>query len=160
MEMTWRPCVAAKRSSWGRRAIGAVVVHDLGEHPGRVAAGEAARSTDASGVPGPLEDAAVAVAQREDVAGAGQVLGVGRRVEDGAHAVVAPVGGRDAGAGCPVAGATGHGERGPVCDSVLVGHHERQGELVETRPSTGMQITPLVWRIIERIVSGLSARRP
>ena len=50
----------------------AVVVHDLGEHAGRVAAGEPGEVDGGLGVTGPLQHAAFAVAQREDVARAGR----------------------------------------------------------------------------------------
>ena len=54
----------------------AVVVHDLGEHARRVPAGEPGEVDGRLGVAGALQHAAVAVAQREDVPGPGEV---GRR---------------------------------------------------------------------------------
>ena len=82
----------------GRRAIVAVLVDDLAQHAGRVQPGHAGQVDGGLGVAGPLEHAALAVAQREDVAGPGEVAGPGRRVDerlDGGG----PVGGRDAGGG-------------------------------------------------------------
>ena len=58
---------------------GAVLVDDLAQHPGRVAPGHAGQVDGCLGVAGALEHAALAVAQREDVAGlarsAGRVAG-------------------------------------------------------------------------------------
>ena len=57
----------------------AVVVDDLGEHAGLGEPGHAGEIDRRLGVPGPLEHAALAVAQREDVAGAGEVVRTVRR---------------------------------------------------------------------------------
>ena len=56
----------------GDAGHGAVVVDDLAEHAGRVEAGQAGEVDGGLGVAGPLEHAALAVAQREDVARAGR----------------------------------------------------------------------------------------
>ena len=61
---------------------GAVVVDDLGQHPGRLQPGQAGEVDRGLGVAGALEHAALAVAQREDVAGPGEVFGPGGVVED------------------------------------------------------------------------------
>ena len=60
----------------------AVVVDDLAQHAGGVEAGHAGQVDGGLGVAGPLEHAAVGVAQREDVAGPGQVAGAGGRVDE------------------------------------------------------------------------------
>ena len=73
----------------------AVVVDDLGEHAGRVAAREPGEVDRGLGVTGPLQHAALAVAQREDVAGPGEVGRARRGVDQRAHRRAA-VGGRDA----------------------------------------------------------------
>ena len=106
----------------------AVVVDDLGEHARRLEAGEAGEVDRGLGVAGPVEHAALAVAQREDVAGTGEVFGAGRGVEDGLHRGAA-VGGGDAG-GRAVAGVDRDRERGALRLGV-VGHHQRDPQLVE-----------------------------
>ena len=82
----------------GEAGHGAVVVHDLGEHARRSEPREAGEVDRGLGVAGPLQHAALAVAQREDVTGPGEVVGPGLRVDERAHRGGA-VGGRDAGRG-------------------------------------------------------------
>ena len=69
---------------------------DLAEHPGGLAPGEPREVDRRLRVPGALEHAARAAAQREDVAGADEVAGDGVRVGERAERPRA-VGGRDAG---------------------------------------------------------------
>ena len=73
--------LAANALEVGHARHRAVVVDDLAQHAGRVEAGQAGEVDRGLGVAGPLEHAALAVAQREDVAGPGQVAGAGRRVD-------------------------------------------------------------------------------
>jgi hypothetical protein len=55
----------------------AVVLDDLADHAGGAQAGQPAQVDDALGLAGAHQHAAFARAQREDVAGAGQILGLG-----------------------------------------------------------------------------------
>ena len=64
-----------------------------------------------------------------------------------------PVGGRDAG-GRAVARVDRDGERGALA-SVLSATISGMRSSSSRCPSTGMQITPLVWRIMKAIVSGV-----
>ena len=103
------------------------------------------------GVTGPLQHAALAVAQREDVPGPREVFGAGWRVEERVH------GGARSAAEIPVrrpvAGVDRHGERGALRLGV-VAHHQRDAAARRGgSPSTGMQITPLVWRTMNAIAS-------
>ena len=74
-----------ERLQLGHARHRAVVVHDLAEHAGGVQPGHAGQVDRGLGVTGPLEHAALAVAQREDVTGPGEVVGPGGGVEDGVH---------------------------------------------------------------------------
>ena len=107
---------------------GAVVVHDLADHAGRVEPGEPRDVDRRLGVAGAHQHAAVARHQREDVAGRGQI-GAGRagvdRHLDGAR----PVGRRDAG-GDALARLDAHGERGRQARFVAL-RHQRQAELLD-----------------------------
>ncbi len=108
----------------------AVVVDDLRQHARRVATGEPGEVDRRLGVAGTLEHAAVAVAQREDVAGPRQVARVGGGLDQRAHRRAA-IGRRDAG-GRPVLGVDRDGERGALALGVVgARHHQRQLELVE-----------------------------
>ncbi len=88
-----------ERDQIGDPGHGAVLVDDLAEDPRRVEAGHAGQVDGGLGVPGPLQHAAVAVAQREDVARAGEVGRAGGRVDEGLDGGGA-VGRRDARAWC------------------------------------------------------------
>ena len=80
----------------------AVVVHDLADHAGGARPGEPRQVDDALGLPAADEHAAVARAEREDVARPREVLGLGRRVArdlDRARAVRCADAGRDAARG-------------------------------------------------------------
>ena len=57
----------------GHPRHGAVVVHDFGKHTGLAQARQAREVHRGLGVTGPLEHAALAVPQRKDVTGAGEV---------------------------------------------------------------------------------------
>ena len=129
MEMRSRPCSSANALELGQPGhVRLLVVDDLAQHAGRVQAGHAGQVDGGLGVAGPLEHAALAVAQREDVAGPGQVVGAGGGVDQGLDGG-GPVEGRDAG-GRAVPGVDRDGEGGAV--RLGVGrHHQRQVELVE-----------------------------
>ena len=77
------PVLGRERLELGQALHRAVVVDDLGEHAGREAAGEAGEVDRGLGVPGALQHAALAVAQREDVAGPREVA---RRASSGRSA--------------------------------------------------------------------------
>ena len=155
MVMSSSPCSAAKRSSSGRRAIVRLVLADhLAQHAGRVEAGQAGQVDGGLGVAGPLEHAALAVAQREDVAGPGQVDGAGGGVDEGGDGG-GPVGGRDAGGGA-VAGVDRDGEGGAVatrCCRRTIGGSSSSSR---RSPIIGMQITPDVWFRKKAIFSGVA----
>ena len=114
----------------GHRA-GVVVVDDLAQHGGRVEAGQAGQVDAGLGVAGPLQHAALPVAEREDVAGPVEVVGAGVAVDEGLDRG-GPVGGRDAGARARL-GVDRDGEGGALRLGV-VGHHQRDAELVEAGP--------------------------
>ena len=128
IEIISRSCLAQNSTQLGHPRHRAVVVDDLAEHAGRVQPGHAGQVDGRLGVAGPLEHAAVGVAQREDVAGPGQVAGAGGRVDERSDGG-GPVGGRDAGRGA-VAEVDAVGERGALGLGV-VADHERDVELVE-----------------------------
>ena len=107
---------------------GAVVVHDLADHAGRVHPRHARQIDRRFRVSRPDQHAAVAGDQREDVAGGRDVVGAHGRVDrdlDGAGAV----GGGDAG-GDTLARFDRHGEGGLVARRVLLGH-QRQPKLLD-----------------------------
>src|SRR5207244_2346644 len=86
-----------------------VVVDDLAQDGGRVEAGQAGEVDAGLGVAGPLEDAAVPVAEGEDVARPVEVVGAGVAVDQGLDGG-GPVGGGEAGAGADLwSGADGSG---------------------------------------------------
>ena len=106
----------------------AVVVHDLHEHPRRGQPRHPGEVHGGLGVAAPVQHPALAVAQREHVAGARELPRLGRRV--GQHAGgVRPVGGRDAG-GDAVAGVHRDGVRRPQL-VLVVRRHQRDLEPVE-----------------------------
>ena len=92
-----QPVLGRERLEVGQPLHRAVVVHDLRQHAGRVPAREAGEVDRGLGVAGPLEHAALAVAQREDVTRPREVGGMRRGVDERLHRRAA-VGGRDAGA--------------------------------------------------------------
>ena len=101
MEMSSSSCSVAEALEVGQAGhVGLLLVDHLAQHAGRVEPGHAGQVDGRLGVAGALEHAALAVAQREDVAGAGQVVGAGAGIDerlDGGRAVE----GRDARASCP-----------------------------------------------------------
>ena len=108
----------------------AVVVDDLGDHPGRLQPREPGQVDRGLGVPGPHQHAALGVAQREDVAGLHDLERLGRRVDQRPHGV-RPVGRRDAG-GDAVARVDRDGVRRPHPLAVVRGH-QRDPEPVQRR---------------------------
>ena len=79
----------------------AVVVQHLADHRDRRQPGETRQVDRGLGVPAPFEHAALTGAEREDVTGPDELVGVRRGVEEPAHGV-GPVGGADPAAGLPV----------------------------------------------------------
>jgi hypothetical protein len=65
--------------------VGLLLVDDLAQDAGRVQAGHAGEVDGGLGVAGPLQHPALPVAQREDVAGPGEVARLGGRVDEGLH---------------------------------------------------------------------------
>ena len=108
---------------------GPVVLDDLAQHAGRVAPGHAGQVDGRLGVAGPLQHAALGVAQRKDVAGPGQIARSGGRIAQGPNGG-GPVGGRDARRRA-VDAVDRIGERSAVRLGV-VPHHQRNVELVES----------------------------
>ena len=120
-------CFAAEFEELRHARHGAVVVHDFADDAGGVQAGDA-REVDAGfGLAGANEDAAVARAQRKDVAGAGEILRARLRIDGGEDGDGA-IGGADAG-GDAEARVDGFGEGGAV-DGSVDRRHEREVELV------------------------------
>ena len=152
--MSSRSCSSQKPLEVGQpRHLVLLLGDDLAQHAGRVAAGQAGEVDGGLGVAGPLQHAALAGLEREDVAGAEQVAGPGARVDerlDGGGAV----GGRDAGGGA-VAVVDGEEERGALALGVLC-DHRGEVELAGPLGGDGAQITPEVWRRKNAIVSGVA----
>ena len=122
-----RPCSRGERLEVRQARHAAVVAHDLADDAGGREAGEARQVDDALGLPGAHQHAAVARAQREDVAGRHDVgrAGVGPdRGADGRGAI----GRRDAAADA-VPRVDRDGERGAERRAVLA-HHHGEAELV------------------------------
>ena len=106
----------------------AVVSHDLADDAGGNESGEAGEIDGSFGLSGADEHAALARAEREDVAGASEISGPRGRIDgnlDGAGAVA----GGDAGCDT-VAGVNGLAEGGAVVGSIL-GRHVADAEMVE-----------------------------
>ena len=121
----------------------AVLVHDLADHARGVEPGEPGDVDGRLGMPGAHQDAAVAGAQREDVARRRDVLRTRARVDrhrDGAGAVVGGDAGRDA-----LARLDRHGEGGLVARRVR-GRHQRQPERVEPFAGEGQADQPPAMR--------------
>ena len=121
-----------ERDEVGQAHHRTVVVDDLADRAGRVAARHARQIDRGLGVAGAGQDAAFPRAQRKDVARPREIAGA--RVAVAAVAGERPdraraVGGRDAGRRA-VAVVDRHGERRPVLLGVVL-HHLRQVELVE-----------------------------
>ena len=109
----------------------AVLVHHLADDARGVEAGEPREVDGGLGLAGAHEHAAFLRAQREHVAGTREVLGPRGGVDRGEHGARA-VGRRDAG-GDAGARLDRHAEGGPEARAVLlVAHHQRDAQLVET----------------------------
>ncbi len=117
---------------------------------GGIETGHAGEVDGGLGLAGADEDAALAGAQREDVAGTGEVTGCGVGIDGGADGVGA-VGGGDAG-GDAFAGLDGLGECGAEARGVLLGHGEEaqvvgallgQGEADEAAAVAGHEVDGL-----------------
>ena len=107
------------------RHLGLVLGHDLAQHAGRREPGGPGQVDRRLGVPGTLEDAAAAIAQREDVARPVQVVRARGGVDQGGNGG-GPVGGGDPGRR-PVPEVHTHREGGAL--RLGVGRdHERQVE--------------------------------
>ncbi len=120
--------LVGERPQLGGALHRAVVVDHLDQHPGRSEPGEPGQVDRRLGVAAPRQHAALVVAQREDVAGPGDLPRLGGRV--GQHAGgVGSVGGADAG-GDPVAGVDRDRELGAHLVAV-VWRHQRDLEPVE-----------------------------
>ena len=103
--------------------------------------------------PARLSTPPFAVAQREDVARPGEVVGPGRRVDERATVVA-----RSA-AEMPVVvpwRASTDTVNAVRCASVLLATISGSWSSSRRSPSSGMQITPLVWRIMNPIASGVT----
>ena len=100
----------------------AVVAHDFANNAGGGEAGHAGEIDGGLGLAGADQDAAAARAQREDVAGTGEVGRGGAGIDGGADGAGA-VGGRDAG-GDALASFDGLSERGAEARGVLLRHGE------------------------------------
>ena len=108
-------------------AHGAVFIHDFADDARRAEPGDAREVHRCFGLAGADEHAAVACAQRKDMARAGEVLGLGLGIDGGKDGGGA-VGGADAG-GDAIARVNGFAEGGAVGGSVD-GGHEREMEFV------------------------------
>ena len=154
IEMICRPCSAANACERGEAGHRAVVVHDLGEHAGRVAArrGGPGRRPPRCGRP--------ASARRPRGSGAGRCGRAARGPRAGWP-----------GRGAPSRSSPGRARRcrwscrarastetvnAVRCDSVLFATMSGSDSSSRRGPSTGMQITPLVWRIMNAIGSGVT----
>ena len=109
--------------------LGLVLGHDLAQHAGRRQPGGAGQVDRRLGVPGPLEHAAGAVAQREDVAGPVQVVRARGGVDQGGDGG-RPVRGRDPG-GRAVPVVDAHREGGAL--GLGVGR-DHEGQVERVRP--------------------------
>ncbi len=115
--MPWR---LRKGDEIGQPRHGAVVVHDLADHAGRVEPGKTRHVHRRLGMAGAHQHAAFSGQQREDVAGGGDVAIVLGGVDGDRHGVGAVMGG-DAGRDA-FAGLDGDGEGGGVARAVGARH--------------------------------------
>ncbi len=129
MEMSGRSCSDSEALQLGPASHRLLVgCHDLAQHAGRVAACEARQVDRRLRVARPLEHPSRPVAQREDVARAGQLARLRSRVDERPDRGGPVAGGDPRRRARPVVHR--HGEGRPLGLGVL-GHHERQLELVE-----------------------------
>ncbi len=112
----------------------AVVAHDFADDAGRDEAGETGEIDRGLGLAGADEDAATTGAQRENVAGAGEIGGGGLGIDGGADRVGA-VGGRDAG-GDTFAGLDGLSKSSAKARGVLL-RHGKEAQVVGSLLSKG-----------------------
>ena len=134
MEISARPCSAAKPAAAGSRAMDPSSLTTSTSTPTGAQPGQPGQVDGGLGVAGALEHAAGAGAQREDVAGPAQVARPGARGAQHPDGVRA-VGGADAGAHA-LARVHGHGEGGALAVLVHRGHRrqlEPVGPLVAHR---------------------------
>ena len=125
------PVLRGEHLELGEAGHRAVVVHHFGEHARGAESRQPGQVDRGLGVAGPLEHPTLAIAQREDVTGSGEVVGTGLRIDERLHRG-RTVGSRDAGRGSE-AGVDRHGERGAVLFGV-VRHHQRELQLVAAAP--------------------------
>ena len=121
------------RQLWHPRHV-AVLVEDLADDPRRVAARQAGEIDRGFRVARPSKDSALHRPQRQDVAGAGQVVGAHQGIDERTNrdgAVVGGGAGRD-----PPPRVHGDRERGSHGGGV-VGHHHRDLELVQALAEHG-----------------------
>ena len=114
--------LGAERDEVGDARHFAVVAHDFADDAGGIEAGQARQVDGGFGLAGAHQHAALARAQREDVAGTGEIGGGGFGIDGGADGVGA-VGGGDAG-GDAFAGFDGLSEGGAEARGVLLRHGE------------------------------------
>ena len=154
MVMTLSPCVRASLKSSGSRAMPPLVVQHLADHAHRGRAGQPREVHRRLGMAGAAEHAAGQRAEREDVAGAVEVLRTRGGVDEGADGDGAIVGG-DAG-GDAAAGVHGGGEGGadaaPCCRAPSGRSRGRRG----ARPSMGTQMRPRPYRAMKFTASGVT----
>ncbi len=117
-----RPCSLQNGMRSGDAGHLAVVAHDFADDAGGIESGHAGEVDGGLGLAGADEDAALAGAQREDVAGAGEVARRGLGIDGGADGVGA-VGGGDAG-GDAFACLDGLSECGAEAGGVVLRHGE------------------------------------
>jgi hypothetical protein len=111
----------------GHARHGAVFLHDLADHPGRLQAGDARQIDRGLGLAGGPHHPPRPGAPRKDVPGPRQVVRLGERVDEALDGLGA-VEGRNAGGGVFL-GVDRYGERRLEMGGV-VAHHQRQAELV------------------------------
>ena len=79
------PVQASERLQLGASGHAAVFVHHLDYHRGGAETGQACQIAPGFGVPCAVQYAAIASAQREDMSGLDQILGLGVRRDGGEH---------------------------------------------------------------------------
>ncbi len=129
-----QPVRVREPSQLGQPGHRPVVTDDLGDHAGRVQAGQPGQVDRRLGVPRTAQHPAVDRPEREHVARAGQLVGLGGRVDQHPDRPRA-VGGRDAGADA-VTCVDRHGVRRVLAVLVDVGHR-RQLQPVQLGPLHG-----------------------
>ncbi|ESQ02624.1 GTP cyclohydrolase/3,4-dihydroxy-2-butanone 4-phosphate synthase bi-functional protein [Streptomyces sp. PVA_94-07] len=128
--------LAGEGDQFGQAQHGAVLARDLHDGPGGAQSGEPGEVDGGLGVAGPDQDSAGLGAQREDVAGADQVAGGGRRVGEQPQGGGA-VGGGDAGGDAVGGAAVDRDGEGRLHGLGVGGDHLRQVEPVQVRSFQG-----------------------